>query len=252
MDRRGFLRGAGLVAAGVVAGRSGRLPRSDVAERAYANEYWGDQRLDQAGVIWKVRTTEKLVALTFDDGPKPRNTAAVLDVLADRKARATFMVVGRNALDHPDLIRREIAGRHEVQNHSWSHADLAFTSKAETERQVGRGADVVESLTGKRPRFFRPPRGDVSGATLAAATRAESDILMWSLQMHEATYDAEGNAKYLLDNVHPGAIVLAHDTGSRDRIVGLRALPYFIDGLRDRGYELVTVSELVEAGSASR
>jgi len=172
----------------------------------------------------------------------------VLDVLADRKARATFMVVGRNALDHPDLIRREIAARHEVQNHSWSHVDLAFASKDDTRFEVRRGAEVVESLTRTRPRFFRPPRGDVSGATLAAAAREDAAVLMWSLQMHEATYDAEGNARYLLERVEPGAIVLAHDTGSADRLVGLRALPLLIDGLRDRGYELVTVSELVDAG----
>ena len=248
MDRRGFLRGAGLVAAGVAAGRFGHLPKSDVAESAYANEYWGDPALGRADVIWKVETTEKLVALTFDDGPKPKNTAAILDVLADRKARATFFVVGRNALDYPDYVRREIAGRHQVENHSWSHRDLAFASKTETDFQVRRGAEVVESLTGTRPRFFRPPRGDVSGAVLNAATRAGADLMMWSLQLHEATYDAEGNARYVMEHAEPGAILLAHDTGSADRIVGLRALPLIIDGLRDRGYELVTVSDLVEAG----
>ena len=225
------------------------MPRSEVGEAAYANEYWGDERLDQAAVIWKVATKEKLVALTFDDGPKPKNTAAVLDVLADRKARATFMVVGRNALAHEDLIRREIAGRHEVQNHSWSHADLAFASKEQAHFEVRRGADVVEKLTGRRPGFFRPPRGDVSGATLAAAAREDAQLLMWSVQLHEATYDAAGNARYVLDHVHPGMVLLAHDTGSADRIVGLRAMPALIDGLRDRGYELVTVSELVEAGT---
>lgn len=248
MDRRGFLRGAGLVAAGVAVGRFGHLPRSDVAESAYANEYWGDPKLDHAGVIWKVATTEKLVALTFDDGPKPKHTAEILDVLADRKARATFMVVGRNALEYPDLIRREMAGRHQVENHSWSHQDLAFASKEATDFQVRRGAETVESLTGTRPRFFRPPRGAVSGSVLNATARAGADLLMWSLQLHEATYDAEGNARYVLDNVEPGTVLLAHDTGSADRIVGVRALPLIIDGLRDRGYELVTVSELVEAG----
>lgn len=258
MDRRRFLRDTGLLAAGAAAGgvAAARVladPAADRAaaqSRAYANERWSDAGLAETRVIWHVETDEKVVALTFDDGPMPRNTAGVLDVLEDRKAPATFNVVGERVMDYRGLVEREMRGRHQVENHSWSHADLALATREQAEREVRRGANVVESVTGRRPRFFRPPKGNVSGTALASAARAEADVLLWSLQLHEAAFDAEGNADYVLRNVRPGTILLAHDVGDPSRLVGLRALPLIIDGLRDRGYTLVTVDDLLTTGRA--
>ena len=258
MDRRGFLRNAALLAGGTALG--GTLSRIGSAEaidperdkaalvdRAFANER-GGAALRSTQVVWKVDTDEKLLALTFDDGPSPQWTAKILDVLADRKAPATFSLVGRNALDYADLVRREMADRHQIENHTWSHVDLAFASAKDADFEIRRGAEVVESITGRRPTYFRPPRGDLSGTALAAAARTEADILLWSLQLHERTWDAEGNVRHVLGRLAPGTILLAHDAGGPHRDVGLKALPGIIDGARARGYEFVTVSELVSAG----
>lgn len=259
MDRRGFLRGAAIAAGGLGGGvglsrllpdLTAQVPQKVVAGAAYANEEWRDPGLRETRVIWRVDTPDRLVALTFDDGPKPRNTAAVLAVLAEKKCPATFNVVGRNALEYPDLIKREIAGRHEIANHSWSHRDLAFAARDDASYEIRRGHEVVHQLTGRESRFFRPPKGDVSGVALNAASRLGVDVLLWSLKLHESMFDAPGNVDYLAENVRPGDILLAHDVGNASRLVGLRALPGLIDRLRGLGYTFVTASDLVASGRA--
>jgi peptidoglycan/xylan/chitin deacetylase (PgdA/CDA1 family) len=258
MDRRGFLRSAALLAGGtVVGGTMSRIgsaeagdpqsARAALVDRAFANER-GGAALRSTQVVWKVDTDEKVLALTFDDGPSSRWTGRMLDVLDDRKAPATFNLVGREALSYAPLVRREMAARHQIENHTWSHADLAFASAKDADFQIRRGAEVIESLTGRRPQYFRPPRGDLSGTALAAAARTEADILLWSLQLHERTMDTDENVDFVLERLTPGTILLAHDAGGPHRNVGLRALPRIIDGARARGYELVTVSDLVAAG----
>lgn len=257
MDRRAFLRGAALLGTGMAAGtavgaRLDRgpedLPRLEVDRATYANEHWGDERLGATRVIWKVETDEKLIALTFDDGPRPQNTAGVLDVLAEKKVRATFNIVGSRALAHPDLVRREMADRHEIGNHTWTHGNLAYLDRPTAIAEIRKGDEAIERVTGRRPTIFRPPRGNLTGAALSEASRLGYDIVLWSLQLHESAFDAEGNARYVADSVTPGTILLAHDTGNPSRRVGLAALPKLIDLVRDRGYTFVTTSELLEAG----
>jgi peptidoglycan/xylan/chitin deacetylase (PgdA/CDA1 family) len=261
MDRRGFLRNVGLLAGGTVLGGTmsrigtavagdAHAERAALVDRAFANERGGaDLRSTQ--VVWKVDTDEKLLALTFDDGPSPQWTAKILDVLAAKRAPATFNLVGKAALDYSELVRREMSARHQIENHTWSHADLAFASAKDADFQIRRGAEVIESITGRRPTYFRPPRGDLSGTALAAAARTQADIMLWSLQLHERTWGVDGNVRHVMGRLTPGTILLAHDQGGPHRDIGLKALPLIIDQARDRGYEFVTVSDLVAAGRPS-
>lgn len=237
-------RGGATVAAGIP---EQRLSHEEIDTRTYANERYGDDRLSQTRVIWKAPTTEKLLALTFDDGPMPANTPAILDILAQKKVRATFMVVGSRVAANPDLFRRELAGKHEIGNHTWSHRVLPFTDRAGVDREMRRTDEIIEKLSGKRPTLFRPPRGCIPGDCLTVAARLEYDVLMWSLQLHEDAFDAAGNVKYVADKLVPGTVLLAHDYGNASRKVDLQALPDLIDAVRARGYEFVTASELLRA-----
>ncbi|MEP7054649.1 MAG: polysaccharide deacetylase family protein [Actinomycetota bacterium] len=255
MDRRSFLKGAGL-SAGVLVGGGATiaavLPQQSVAHdeldtRSYANERYGDDRLSETRIVWKGPTTQKLIALTFDDGPMPKYTPAILDILAEKKVRATFMVVGSRVEANPDLFRREMAGKHEIGNHTWSHAILPFVDRNHVDREMRRTDELIEKLTGRRPTLFRPPRGCISGDVLTVASRLEYDVLMWSLQFHEDAFDAAGNVSYIADKLVPGTVLLAHDYGNASRQVDLDALPALIDAVRARGYEFVTASELLSA-----
>lgn len=255
MDRRSFIKGAGLSAGTLVGGGMAasalvpaqRFSREQVDTRSYANERYGDDRLTETRIIWKAPTSEKLIALTFDDGPMPRYTPAILDILAEKKVRATFMVVGERVEANPDLFRREMAGKHEIGNHTWSHQVLPMTDRAGVDREMRRTDEIIEKLSGKRPTLFRPPRGCISGDCLTVASRLEYDVLMWSLQLHEDAFDAAGNVSYVAGKLVPGTVLLAHDYGNASRAVGLKALPGLIDAVRARGYEFVTASELLTA-----
>lgn len=255
MNRRRFIKSAGIATAtlGIAGATAGAtvpeqwVPHGELDTRTYANERYGDTRLTDTRVVWRGATTSKLIALTFDDGPMPENTPAILDILAEKHVRATFMVVGSRVAANPDLFRREMAGKHEIGNHTWSHQVLPFANRAGVDLEMRRTDEIVERLSGQRPSLFRPPRGCISGDCLTVASRLEYDVLMWSLQLHEDTFDAAGNVDYVLKNLVPGTILLAHDFGNASRKVGLHALPDLIDKVRDRGYEFVTASELLQA-----
>jgi peptidoglycan/xylan/chitin deacetylase (PgdA/CDA1 family) len=114
--------------------------------------------LGQRRLVWSVPTTASLAALTFDDGPDPEFTPRILEVLAANHARATFNLVGWNAVRHPELVRAVIAAGHELGNHTWTHLDLAQQPARETQRQLDLGCRAIEAAAGVRPRWFRPPR----------------------------------------------------------------------------------------------
>jgi peptidoglycan-N-acetylglucosamine deacetylase len=114
---------------------------------------------------------------------------------------------------------------------------------------IHRAHTAIASVTGKEPRLLRPPLGNVGGTTLSAAGQLGYEIVLWSLKMRE---DFLGHppgrlVDYIIDSCEPGTILLAHDTGHHDRLVGIRGLPAMIRGLRARGFEFVTVPDLMAA-----
>ena len=193
----------------------------------------------------------KLVALTFDDGPAPHWTPAVLDVLDRANAPATFFMVGRNLERHHDLVRGRM-DRHVIGNHSWSHPDLAMLDLHGVYDELQRTHETIRRRIGRAPELFRPPFGHLGGSTVLAADRMGYDIVLWSDAMHEKRFrgDPQGQAGFIVEAVRPGSIVLAHDEGDDRRLVTVRGLATMIDGLRRRGFRLVTVPELFAATAA--
>jgi peptidoglycan/xylan/chitin deacetylase (PgdA/CDA1 family) len=244
------LIGAGLAgAAGVYEVETQR--KSDRAVdtlAAAATEANRSRHVGQAQVVvhWSATTDKPLVALTFDDGPRPEWTPMVLDTLDRYDVPATFFVVGQRLRAYASLLRGRIA-RHEVANHTWDHADLAQRSPAQAYDEMSRAHDVIVAATGKAPTLVRPPYGHLVGSTLMAAARLNYQVVLWSLQMVESRFpnDPAGLARYIQQRIVPGTILLAHDTGTTDRLVALRGLPDLITGLRERGYEFRTVSDLL-------
>jgi peptidoglycan/xylan/chitin deacetylase (PgdA/CDA1 family) len=256
-SRRSLLRSALLVAGGGAVGAAAtRLPGLLGPDRlpiaggyAPANDQVDAIRNPNTIVTYYVQTSEPVVAFTFDDGPGPQWTSMVLDVLDAYQVPATFFVVGRNLRDHADLVRHRL-DRHEVGSHSWSHADLARLDLAGVRHEMSRTHDVIEQVTRRQAHLLRPPWGHLGGSTLLAADSLGYDLVLWSHQMHEQAYrdNPAGQVREIVDGVTPGAIVLAHDVGSEDRLVALRQLGAMFAGLRARGFRFVTVSELMAIG----
>jgi peptidoglycan/xylan/chitin deacetylase (PgdA/CDA1 family) len=173
----------------------------------------------------------------------------VLELLAARRVRATFFVVGARAARHPGLLREVAAAGHELANHSWSHRSLWWCGPARTLTEVARTHDWLADLTGRPPRHFRPPWGMVNLALPSALRRVGERCVFWSLQPEGLRARPPGaQVGMVLRRVHPGAIIDLHDAeglpGAPARLVA--ALPAILDGLGAAGWELVTVAELLD------
>ncbi len=180
----------------------------------------------------------KCIALTFDDGPGPA-TGRLLSTLASHDARATFFVVGPNARRYPHVLKQAAAAGHEIGNHTWSHRSLASLSPEEGRRELARTDDAVSAATGSAPTLTRPPYG----ATNPQVNRlVHTPVVLWDVDTLDWKHrNADTVARAALRDAHPGAIVLMHDIHP----TSVAAMPRILDGLAARGYQFVTVSELL-------
>lgn len=200
--------------------------------------------------IGRIRTARPLLALSFDDGPHAALTPRVLDALASRRVRATFFVLGERAVRNPAILRRMLAEGHEIGNHTWSHPRLRGLPDAALLDEIDRTATTVLDAVGRRPVLLRPPYGWISPAQrqLIHAARGLPTVL-WSVDPEDWRSPPPAVVtRRILDQARPGAIVLSHDTIAAT----LEALPTTLDGLIERGFAFVTVSELIALGQGGR
>lgn len=201
------------------------------------------------GIVRFVRTDEKVVAFTFDDGPGPA-TGAVVDAFRAAGGRATFFVLGIQAERYPGLVARAAAAGDEIGNHTYSHAWASRLSAAQLASEIARTDAVVRGATGLTPRLFRFP-GFISPPGLVERVRAMGyTVVGGSVDPRDWTRaaTAQGVARHVLSHVFPGAIVVMHD-GPDARTATLGALAVVLPELRAAGYRFVTVSELLSLGS---
>ncbi|MDH7482710.1 MAG: polysaccharide deacetylase family protein [Armatimonadota bacterium] len=185
----------------------------------------------------------RMVAITFDDGPNER-TEETLNVLRKLGIRATFFLVGFRAEAQPELVKLIEAGGHQIENHTYSHENLANLSQKQVEMELAKGAAVIRAITGRESRFFRPPGGHANNAVLKAAARLGLTGVFWSINCTK--YEGASHvilARSVVDNVNDGAIILMHN----GEPATLSALPQIVSELRSRGYRFVTIAEMMEA-----
>ncbi|TVP80528.1 MAG: polysaccharide deacetylase family protein [Puniceicoccaceae bacterium] len=208
------------------------------------------------GTITHVRTDQKVVALTFDDGPDPEFTPKLLEILRTNQARATFFVVGKRAEEHPELLDQIIRDGHLLGNHSWSHTALPLLSRSARLREIRR---CHRALPSQPKRILRPPYGYQSRATRLDAYLLGYDVVTWNAAGDDC-FGAGPDAirDRLMKEIKPGSIVLMHDSlykarevRYRDRGPALEALTQvFVESAGD--YRFVTVAELMKLGKPQR
>ena len=184
---------------------------------------------------------DKVIALTFDDGPDPVSTPEVLRVLQDLQVSATFFMIGWEANATPGLVRQVAAAGDGIGNHTWNHVSLTTLSDAGFKAQVDRTTDLLSSLTGRRISCLRPPQGRVNpGALTRLAARGLTPVL-WSDDPRDWTRPGTSTIVHrVLTQASPGAIVELHDGGG-DRSETVQALPAIVNGLRAQGYRPVPI-----------
>ena len=170
--------------------------------------------LDPDGVQRRLGTAAgREIALTFDDGPDPRWTPTVLDLLRKHHVRATFCLVGQHVAEHPQLVRRIAAEGHALCNHSWSHDEAMQRRPAASVRaDLERTSRAIVQAAGRAPRYYRAPGGNWAPSAVSAADRQQLRLLGWSVDPYDwRRPPAAEIARRILAGVAPGAIVLMHD-----------------------------------------
>ena len=213
-------------------------------------------RNDVLGTVSRVATLDPVVALTFDDGPDPVYTPQLLDVLDEFGALATFFMVGERAKDHPDVVRRVVAARHVIANHTYDHPSFPLVGARERRRQLR--ACAVE-LAPHGHRLFRPPHGHESLASHITARAAGYEVIGWSAHAFDwEQRTSDWMLERLLHQIKPGRIVLLHDAIYRppdpevaDRSTMIAAVRMMLEVLSLR-YRFVTVPTLLAHGRAIR
>ncbi|MEH2449196.1 MAG: polysaccharide deacetylase family protein [Nostoc sp.] len=193
----------------------------------------------------KLTPEQKVIALTFDDGPWPESTAQVLDILKKNQIKGTFFLIGQNVKNNPGLVKREIAEGHVIGNHTWHHWYQFFNPQAAA-YEINHTADLIYQVTGIKTNLFRPPGGIMHNGVAAYARNSKYAIILWSSDSVDYSRPA---VPKLINNVFrkakPGGIVLMHDGGG-NRSKTVQALPEIIANFRKQGYSFVTIPELLE------
>ena len=199
--------------------------------------------------LTRIHTKRKVFALTFDDGPDPSWTPKILKILKEKKVPATFFMVGQMVRAHGATAKLVVAAGHPVGNHSWSHPMKTRSPVGEIERTDA----VIKRHLGVTPALFRPPYGLMKNGLARAASERGEDVILWSSD--SADWNKHHSASQLkfnvLKNAQSGGIALMHDGGG-NRAKTVAALPGIIDALHNRGYELVTVPELMAMGKPDK
>jgi peptidoglycan/xylan/chitin deacetylase (PgdA/CDA1 family) len=207
-------------------------------------EYWVKNHL----VINRVNTSEKAVALTFDDGPDPATTPAVLASLDKHDVKATFFVVGNRAEANPKLLKKIVTAGHELGNHSYSHKDFNKVDGAGIRSEIVRTNEIIEKLTGQKAILFRPPGGYLSNEMIRITQEEKVKVAYWSWETDSKDWrnrNSQYIADYVTDHIAPGQIIILHD-GGNNGLTTARAVDLMISQIEKKGYRFMTMGELMK------
>jgi peptidoglycan/xylan/chitin deacetylase (PgdA/CDA1 family) len=213
--------------------------------------------------ICRVDTTERVVALSFDDGPDRAFTPSVLALLRSNDVSATFFVIGSRAERSPDLVAAEVGIGAEVASHTWSHVDLSSIPETDARAEIARGVATLDADVPSAVEMFRPPFGVLGSETARYVDRTLGfEVVDWSIPLDHYVADAAISpsvaARRIVNDIDPGDIILAHDAtlgsddGNAERRRALATVSRLIPLLLDGGYRVTTVGDLLATGAPVR
>jgi peptidoglycan/xylan/chitin deacetylase (PgdA/CDA1 family) len=197
-------------------------------------------------VLGELPRDGRRVSLTFDDGPNPEATPRILDALAKHNVKATFFILGTHAERWPELVHRVLSEGHQIGNHGYFHRKLHLKSPAYVKRDIILGKRAIERAGAPAPKFFRAPHGFRSPWVTSIASSLGERTIGWSLGVWDSDRPGvQAIVDRTLHGARPGSILLLHDgdgyNANGDRMQTAKAVPQIITGLRDRGFEFVTL-----------
>jgi peptidoglycan/xylan/chitin deacetylase (PgdA/CDA1 family) len=209
-------------------------------------------------VFWHARTGERVVALTFDDGPCHPYTEELLDILDREGIKATFFHIGNNVRREPNLAA-EVASKHVVGNHTFDHPHLVWSRPGTVREQLQRGQEAIHDATGTTPRLFRVPHGWYGPQVIATAEELGFRCVGWSVMAWDWDRPpSEIIQRRILRGLRPGGVSLLHDGQDTDafpkadRSHTIAAVPHIIRSLKASGYSFLTLPELMDLDGEDR
>jgi peptidoglycan-N-acetylglucosamine deacetylase len=200
-------------------------------------------------IVPRVETSEKLVALTFDDGPTPQFTGEILRILKEQDVKATFFLIGGELENHPQEGKKIVAAGHEIGNHSYSHVRMIFVSSSFVKEEIEKTDALIRAAGYENVPHFRPPYGKKLFALPFYLSRSNRQTITWDVEPEsfpEIAKSSEETARYVLENTKNGSIILLHVMYDPQK-KSLSAVKPIIEGLKQKGFRFVTVSELIES-----
>ncbi|MCD4781927.1 MAG: polysaccharide deacetylase family protein [Candidatus Omnitrophica bacterium] len=208
--------------------------------------------LTRKGTIYRVKTKNKKVVLTFDDGPSPVWTTKILDELKKAGIKATFFVIGHHVKKYPEIARRIVKEGHEIGNHGYAHSVMFYYKPAEIEEEIQYTEQVIHEITGVRTKYFRPPKAWLRKSIKDKIKSMGYEIILWSLNSKDwVCFNHKDIVKYISKSVRNGDILLFHDSGNVFSIEGgirtqtVKTITLLVKTLEDRGFKFVTIEELL-------
>ncbi|MBP1930107.1 polysaccharide deacetylase family protein [Ammoniphilus resinae] len=198
-------------------------------------------------IVWEVPTNQKVICLTFDDGPDPKYTPEILKLLGKYQAKGTFFVTGNKVEQHPEIVLQQVLEGHEIANHSYSHRYISKMSSKELEEEILKTENIIKQVTGQVPKLYRPPGGFYNETVVNAAKGNGYTVVLWSWRHDTKDWANPGVDKIIkkvVKNAQNGDIVLFHDHGG-NRKQTINALKEILPQLQKRGYRFITVSDLL-------
>lgn len=194
-------------------------------------------------IIRVIPSSDPIIALTFDDGPDQEYTPKVLDIVKQYGVSATFFCLGSQVVKNPHVAVQLVEDGHQIANHTWTHPHAADVSTSELLREIAKTADIIETITTIRTRWFRPPFGEITKAQLSAIVEWGYQVVLWTVD----SLDWSGlTGPQIVERVLPslanGVILLSHCAGNVNGI--LDALPHLIEAALDMGYRFVRLDEV--------
>jgi peptidoglycan/xylan/chitin deacetylase (PgdA/CDA1 family) len=197
-------------------------------------------------MITEVAASQKAVAITFDDGPNPIYTPQVLEIFANVEGKATFFMIGEQMEKNPEVVKEVAEQGHEIGNHTFSHPKLSELTPADCLAEMERNEQIIRELTGQSPVVFRPPYLDYNHDTISIV-ESKGYSMIGALNLESQDWEQPG-VEHILSasrkSVRNGSILIFHD-GYGDRSQTIQAVKKLVSELKSQGYQLLTVSELL-------
>ncbi|WP_071393276.1 polysaccharide deacetylase family protein [Bacillus tuaregi] len=194
------------------------------------------------GLTDQVETKEKVVALTFDDGPS-ENVKEILPLLDQYKVKATFFLIGQDIEQHPDEAKQMVAAGHQIGNHTYSHKRMVFKSPSYIKEELENTDQLIREAGYKDVIDFRPPYGKKLIGLPYYLNRLNKETITWNLEPDSFYSTAADKINYIEENIEPGSIILLHPMyADADEV--LETIEGVIQSLQQKGYTFVTVDEL--------